>query len=855
MIATEATVTEKGTALSESLSEMLVELYCRAAREGADMRVAATALENLRDQTRRQEPLVKVMADLDDEIGRADPALLAPLLKQARDRYFDLAGQEELARLRDQMRKAPDDAWAIWARAYADTFHERNWALDLGLLLADQGLPPSLPPDWPTERIRQAARFMRFTMWPDVYDWFGFLAAQKALAAKKRAELLLIMAQIQLYHFVQPTRALKLIKEAEGLSADAYYLNLVWGDYYLRIGDLAQARERYASAIAHRPDLSTGYFFLGRYYEQAGQLEDARFQYKTGIATTPGNLDCYEGLLDWYGRPEAAARWRDELESTFQRLLILTTFPPDPWVRRGALFRQERDYLEARRCFETAWAGQPDYMNSVAWLGHVCLDEAVAAANDGRDPQPFYDQAARYFDLVIAELPTALDGYYGHVMLHVWQGDWAAALGAIDRCDANTSPEWDNLLLVERADVLQRLGRLAEAEEAIARSLKAEPKNRRALDVLLNLADAYNSRSDVEGEKRLLRTLARHKAIGYEHQAYNRMGHLYYRQADYEEAARHYRKATAVKPDDPVLWSNNALALEMSSASNRRPQHLKEAIKSLERAVELDPADESYPHRLEALKKRKRLLAVYGENVMQMIPSPIPITIWVDEGMEPDILDESFTTLSSQSLQEIDELHTDIERRMGVIIPGLSYRGSGQPGTTFKIALFRDTSVIEDTVRPGMVFALDPQPGYPYPVGQWIDKSDAESGESGREILTLNEYILGYLRYALEVASYKTISGLTEPNPETGLAMLLGFQETVHLLNRQEHEFCREIVHNTQAVIHFMLVFKLLLSRGVSLVGIDEHCRTFEEQRIDGHSPATIVARFVEAKASGKEPG
>ncbi len=66
------------------------------------------------------------------------------------------------------------------------------------------------------------------------------------------------------------------------------------------------------------------------------------------------------------------------------------------------------------------------------------------------------------------------------------------------------------------------------------------------------------------------------------------LGWVYFETGKYPDAARAYRRATALKPDDATAWSSLGEALVMADEHNPMPD---EAAKAFDKALALDPKD------------------------------------------------------------------------------------------------------------------------------------------------------------------------------------------------------------------------------------------------------------------------
>jgi hypothetical protein len=203
------------------LDRYFADAYCKAALAGAEMRAASNTIETLRDAVLAipaGKSVMEAWAAFDEQIGLADLNQLVPVLVNLRQEFIKIATEREIYRLLRASEREPEAGWVNWVETYARALSPWGWRTTFGNDIARDGLKGrTLFKDWPIKRIRDATELVKKSRWSETYDWFIFLA-EEDIQPELRAHLLSIAAEIQLYHFYQPSKTKELLELADRLA-------------------------------------------------------------------------------------------------------------------------------------------------------------------------------------------------------------------------------------------------------------------------------------------------------------------------------------------------------------------------------------------------------------------------------------------------------------------------------------------------------------------------------------------------------------------------------------------------------------------------------------------------------------
>lgn len=241
--------------------------------------------------------------------------------------------------------------------------------------------------------------------------------------------------------------------------------------------------------------------------------------------------------------------------------------------------------------------------------------------------------------------------------------------------------EHDEVFYSERGDHLRTLLKFGEAADSFRLALTRAPKVPRYHIRLAKALENGGLWSDACAAYRRAYELDPTRYKSDLVLAYNGWGNSLYGQGQYASAANCYRKALEIDPDDAVIHSNHADAIDRFDAN---AEQLRGAIASLRRAIELVPENQSYRERLAWMERLQQLSRV---KTAKRIPTPTPIALDVHEWLLPLVVDDN-NQLTKPMIDGIETIRDGIKTKFGIVIPGVRVRpGVGYAPGVFVISL------------------------------------------------------------------------------------------------------------------------------------------------------------------------
>jgi len=432
-----------------------------------------------------------------------------------------------------------------------------------------------------------------------------------------------------------------------------------------RHSDMVAVLDRIKS---HAKDFDRAYLLVGDFYFRNGDSDQALAQYKEGMAADPKQKATYqkrmiEVLMRLDKRSDAAdinaailkenpkdsdARGlqasmlldRGEVQKAISELQAVVNAAPDNFVARFNLGRAHvaRGELEqARQQFSEAIRERPDYVPGRLALAQLEVmqrqyDAALESVNavlriDKKNGparmieasayvgQKKYAEARQLIETMQQSNPNSADVTFSLGMIDLHEQKYKEAEDTFRKA-YQQNPK-DSRGLVGLVESLARQNKYDEATQVLQQELVKDPKNIDLLIALGNIAvRSGNFDLGISQFQKVLDTLDKNSKI--RGQVYLRMGETYRRKGDLNGAVAALYKAKEVLPDNSLVVSTLAQALDIAG---RKP----EAVQTWEQAVKLDPRNAVALNNLAFLMAESGgdldQALTYAQRAEQMMPS------------------------------------------------------------------------------------------------------------------------------------------------------------------------------------------------------------------------------------------
>jgi tetratricopeptide (TPR) repeat protein len=653
----------------DPLIALLAEAYTDAASRETPMRVATEAFEAVRDAITSGDA-ARALWVIDHELGQAYGSALRGPLTGLRDRIWSALVNEIIG-------PSEQDADATWQRRLEviATLWVNGFQASLLRRLLTACPRPSTSAAAPSrDALWNAFRWGMQDRWAEVYDTILALTAGVAIQPV-RARLLMILGQIQLFHFVRFQKARAHLNQALELAPQDPKILGAIGQWHRQWGEIDKSKsEFFLRQIDQAPQSTDGYVNLGDTMVSEGDISGGEGQFQQGLLNGPGETDTSTRLMRLYGRPEFFESRADTILDLRGRVLSLDPDEHATIATNEADTHRRYGRIDlARAGYDLALSLEADRLDALIGKGLCAEEEADRLAQDNSRRHALYAEARDLFTRATIENPRAQEGYWQLSLLEEKCGNIDEALSFCTKV-ASCHPDWTVQALIRAGDIKRSAKRYDESEADLQKALQLDPGNRTALNSLALLADNFLYQAgDRQHAVRLYETIRDGWGDVLRHIYLNKMGNLFFYESDFANSITWYRRAVNAKPTDPVLHSNLAGALLKITSEEDQVGRMTEAVAALSRAASLEPTRSDYRSRLAQAEADLDLHRRYGAGAIGFRPAYARVSVRVHSGIVPLITDPSGTALKEAAREATEAARARLKQRFGLKVPPISY--------------------------------------------------------------------------------------------------------------------------------------------------------------------------------------
>lgn len=558
----------------QDIKSLFADQYYQAALAEAPMERLSKIFEEVRSSLQSTGQFYESLNDINRHLGF--------LLKE--EGLFQQVNQLKSALINwrktvdiDRLQKVEDhhETWDQWLAHLGESIaYLRN-----ELIGAHIGFEFEVPADHQEDYafIKKSVPFVIKECWPESYALIDWLIDQPQLSEDSKIRLRIIAIQIQIYFLLDFPEALSQIELLKQTGAEPADIERLYGMYHIQQQDFEPARNHLEKALDLDDEDAENYMAIGDLYRAQNMASQAETWYRKGIEADPGKAFLYDRLIQVVGSGDE--EYYKVNEPQIEEWLVTIQRLEEDFLfssinAAGFSHQQHRNYDAGQAYFERLLEEYPDRFQGYTSLGYLYLELES------------YEKSLDYFNQSISLAPEAHDGfegYWGRIALYKKLEDWESAIDDLRKASA-LRPSWNRFIFNDLAYVYERSGQLDNAIAYYASALGADPLGEIGIVRLHELASELGQ-EDLSRGIDILDTILETIGEVYEDEYHNRVGVLYYKHQQYEQAVQHYQIAIAERDDDPIYFENLGLAYENLG-------EIEKAAAAYEGAVELATEDE-----------------------------------------------------------------------------------------------------------------------------------------------------------------------------------------------------------------------------------------------------------------------
>lgn len=715
-----------------ALRVIRADAFRSAALADADMRRAVEALEPLCADGLDGTGLYRLLEGLDAAAGAAFDDALLPVLNQVRDRVVGVLCRTVTDTVRTAHAAGPDAELRAWLDCCAASVVNFREPVTRHLLALPAPLACPDPPG--AARLTRWVDDLYGLRWTGIQLLLRHLLDAQRHSPSVRAELLLSACGTALVRGDAESarrccdQAVAVAPEEDRTweCLGVYRLRAQ--------RDFGGAEEAFRRSLDLCPERSNGHRRLGEVAEERGDLDEAERRYLRAMAERPYDAEGPLSLIELYGRPalygrragrletlaaQAEAIWpagrydslvtvavahrdnghNDEARRRLRAAVYLSPERHEARQHLAELYRYEHELDRAERENRLLLRQDPAFWIAVLQLARIdeerkewdravakyerilphCLppareivlsDVARAQLAAGR-PERAVDVALEGLRLFpgSAHLLDAADA----IARGLLAGDGAeAAEQVLRRVRDLHGPAFEGRYQASRGRLHRGAGDVPAAVAAYERAIAADRTN---ADRYQDAGDAYADAQDWDRARAAMEWA--HELDQDDHRYHRGLGALLNLEANqaceqgrYDDAAEGYRKALVHLPDDGVIHSNLAFALEQGMRAGTRGAALREAVTAITRACELSD-DLEYRTRRARLERLAELVRAHGELIATPATTGL-VVIDVSDTLVPQV--NPAENGSTFMYEDVPATRERLGGITGTTVPGFRFR-------------------------------------------------------------------------------------------------------------------------------------------------------------------------------------
>jgi tetratricopeptide (TPR) repeat protein len=300
----------------------------------------------------------------------------------------------------------------------------------------------------------------------------------------------------------------------------------------------------------------------------------------------------------------------------------------------------------------------------------------------------------------------------------------------------------------------------------------------------------------------------------------NSTGNTHYENKRYREAIASYEGAIRIRPDSDVFYTNLAGAWEQLEDTDGL-EALTKSIEVLEKGLKSCPQSDGIHRSLKEARTRRHLMekGLFSRAPSEMmLPAVTPIAVEVGSDLIP---------LVEGMLADIPAIRERIRTSMGVVVPGVRFRGNetDMPATSYLIML-DEVPLVMGTVEPNLRFTTaDPELLRSLGISRQsaidpMDRSDrsfisvTDADKLGQPTLNASEYIERHIEKVI-------LSNLSD---------FIAHDSVATRLQEEWGGHSREIAEDPILLGRFVRALRALVQESVPTIPLGPICAAFLEK-------------------------
>jgi tetratricopeptide (TPR) repeat protein len=826
---------------------------------------------------------------IDDQVGKHYNHINQSVFIELRRNYLKKIFPFEKSRLDFIFSKSPESGWREWVMLIANSITKFRIVFHSEFCKFEFPFPDEKAEE--VKKLRKAVQYILQRYWVGAYEMIEFLSILDFIPTELKAELLVILGEIQQFHLFKPYKALVFFNNAERIASENIRVLSSRGKFLSEQGDTNESKNYYTKLLSLYPHKASGYVGMGDLAEK--ENGDAEIWYKDAIKYSAGDSDGYLELIKYYIRTNS--KENIDLIAELQNRLLLISPESDYGLclHTGYEYEKTNNYSEAFIQYNKAYNLNSNYQNAISNLGSLFLN-----INYIQD----FQKARSYFEKIIEFMPDFEDSYFNIAYSYEIENNWYEALTWYEKCP-DVIMEYRDKLFALKGESYRHLKEFKKAEMNLKEAFQYDNNSPWAKTYTQFLAkDFYQINNDKETAKKLYDVILENIGEEFHADYYNLIGNMRYYFSDNEEAVEQYKKAVQIFPGNAVFHRNlsgayqelmqyekaiyeiekafdidsneivknqklanihNAMGNDLFSGGKYaeaileyteavkltktndiyysnlagayknlkdntcRLESIDKAISYYQKAWDINPKDE-YTNNINFLLANKKYISNYGEKVLDKLPFVTPIEVEVASNLIP-LVESEGGGLSLHFQKLVNLMRDSLQNEIGhKKIPGIRIKGNETDlPDGTYIIMINEIPIVSGHVRQDRILVNETL--------NRLQLLDIKEGEEALNPANGSEcaWIPCDSKVKAENSGLKTWGILEYIVLHLTVTIRNNFGEFITVQDTSEEivlkasSFFKEIQEATGGVVRFAEVLKILVEESVPIIELETICKTY----------------------------
>jgi len=512
---------------------------------GMDMRKMTDILESVRVNIEKGEDFEKTEKNIRAHLAKnIKDNNFNDVIKDLHEKIKSLEYSKIKAKINEYSEKDLTQGWNSWLTAFSYQLSKLNDHYFIYLLNLKFKVPSTKRDVYKT--IRKRTKYVIESLWGESILLFELLIGLEEIPDATKVDLHIIAGQIQHYHLYDSEEALAHFEKAKVIEGETAKTERLFGEFYINESKFDMAEAHLQNALELDDTAYENYRSLGDLYKKRNKYKTAANWYKDGLMRDSGQPTLYNSLLQLNEDSDYYEAHHTEIDPLLDKIELLDETSVYMAINNAAyVYQKNKDLKKAKIYYQKAIDREPGRLLGHLYLGYTYLEEDEM------------EKAEHTFLKAVSLDKEAFDGYWALSTLNRKKKNWEEVIKYLDIC-SKKRVQWHQYIYSDLAFAHNKLGNIDIAKKFYLQAVEKDHSSKLSTTPIYDFANQLDLKTAVA----FLKQLSKVDRSSITNTVHYRLGILYYKNKDYDNAIKEFVKAAKATPDDPFVSEYLGLCYE-----------------------------------------------------------------------------------------------------------------------------------------------------------------------------------------------------------------------------------------------------------------------------------------------------